>query len=170
MNTNLIEDLRLLPVPPWYRTPAGISGIVIVAFAAFWIARKYWLSRRPPPLPAPPKRSGPPPGLEYLRRLDALRQRMATLTAYDLSIEGCDILRGYLEAQFQFRILYQTSREFLDSVRAHPELNEHQRSILEGFLGLCDAVKFARRSASGEEQAGLLNSAERLIRECSKMT
>jgi hypothetical protein len=166
-STNLIEDFHLLPIPPWYQTPQGIAAIVVAAALAFWLYRKYLRKHRPADAIAPPKRSGPPPHEEYLRRLAALRTRMAQLTAYDLSIEVCEILRGYLEARFQFRILYQTSREFLDSIRADSQLNDRQRSTIDAFLSLCDAVKFARRTASTEEQDGLLQSAERLIRECS---
>ena len=44
-------------------------------------------------------------------------------------------------------------------------LSEVQREMLGTYLGFCDGVKFARRSASRPESDNLLDSAETFIRQ-----
>lgn len=168
--TNLIEDLQLIPVPPWYMTPWGILLLVLAGLTAGWLFLRWWKKRQPAPLPGVPEKGGPPIHDEYLRRLAGLRERRAKLNAYDLSIEVAEILRGYLGRRFRFAILYQTTREFLGSVSSDGKLSSHQREAVDAFLSLCDAVKFARRPASVAEQDGLLDTAERVIRECAKLS
>jgi hypothetical protein len=111
--------------------------------------------------PAPPRPDLHP---EFLRRLAELRARRAQLSDYDLAIACSDILRDYLEWRFQFAIRFQTTREFLGSSRQNTALTEPQRDQLATYLGFCDAVKFARRSASRPESDNLLDSAETFIR------
>ena len=166
--TNLIEDLQLIPVPPWYLTAWGVLLLAIGAFAAVWLLIRWWKKRRTAPPLAPPEVVGPPIHEDYLRRLVELRERRPTLTAYDLSIEVAEILRGYLGRRFRYAILFQTTLEFLGTVIADAKLSNQQRGTIESFLKLCDAVKFARRPASETEQDGLLDTAERVIRECAK--
>ena len=166
--TNLIEDFRLLPIPPWYATPWGI-GLIVVGAAVFgWLFWRWWSKRRPAPPAEERIPDGPPVHESFLRRLAELRGRRPSLSAYDLSIAVSNILREYLEARFRYRILYQTTREFLEAVRADAKLPTAQRERLNEFLSMCDAVKFARRPASDEELEGLLNTAEQVIREGTK--
>jgi hypothetical protein len=89
------------------------------------------------------------------------------MSAYELGIEVSTILRGYLEARFAFSAGFQTTREFLGSAAKDPRLHGDHRAMLASFLGLCDAVKFARHPASHVEQDGLLDTAERFIREAA---
>jgi hypothetical protein len=163
--TNVIEDLTLLPLPPWWQDP-WILLATVLALAAL-IALGIWAARRRPrPAPAIAKPSVPPvPPDEFLRRLAELRERHPRLSAYQLAIEVSEILRAYLEARYQFRILYQTTREFLGEVAHRPELDADQRAALEGFLSRCDEVKFGQAPATPDEQTGLLDTAERVIRQ-----
>jgi hypothetical protein len=165
-NQTLIEDLMLVKVPEWWENPWLLAVVPLVIGAILYWVTRWWMRRSVAPL-AKPEAEGPPCHEAFLLRLEMLRRRRAELTAYQLAIEVSEILRGYLEARYDFHIQYQTTREFLDSVVADSRFNPGHRAILSGFLGLCDAVKFARRSATGSEQDGLLDEAERFIRECA---
>lgn len=168
--TNLIEDWTLLPPPPWWQNPLVWVGLVLAAAAAWWL-RRWWKgrTRRPAPVPRPAPAAAPPLHTAFLARLAALRNRREQISAYELAIEVSEILRGYLEVRFQFHILFQTTREFLEAVADSPALNASQRAHLETFLRSCDAVKFAQRPATPEEQVGLLDAAEALIRQAAGM-
>ncbi len=165
--TNVIEDLSLLPLPPWWLSPwfiaAAILAFAAVAGIAFALARA--LRKRVVPVAAVP--SGPPPHDAFLRRLAELRARRDTLGAYPLGIEVSEILRGYIDARFRFPVLFQTTREFLSHVAGRAELNAGQRDALARFLANCDALKFARGDAGTAERDALLDTAETFIRECA---
>jgi len=165
-NETLIEDLTLLRLPQWWENPWFLLSVPVVAGILLYLATRWWISRRPPATPMP-EVQGPPVHEEFLRRLRELRGRHDRLEAYPLGIEVSEILRGYLEARYRLGIRYQTTREFLDSVAADPRFNPGHREVLAAFLGLCDAVKFARRTVSGADQDGLLDTAERFIRDCA---
>ena len=167
--TNVIEDLNLLPLPPWWVNPwfivACIAGFAALVGLGIWAAR-----RRPAKPTAPVTPPTPPvPPDEFLRRLAELRERHPRLSAYQLAIEVSEILRAYLEARYRFRILYQTTREFLAEVANRPELDPAHRAALAGFLELCDAVKFGQAPATEAEQTSLLDTAERVIRQTASV-
>jgi hypothetical protein len=162
---DLIDDLSLVPLPPWWQSPGGIAAIVLaLAALAFlvWLLRRR-LRREVVVLDTPPMQPDLHP--EFLRRLAELRARRAQLSAYDLALGSSDILRDYLEWRFQLAIRFQTTREFLDSSRQNTALAETQRAALGAFLGFCDLVKFARRGADPAEQDHLLDTAEAFIRQ-----
>jgi hypothetical protein len=168
--TNVIEDFTLLPLPPWWQDPWIIGGallaLILLALLGVWLSRRL-RQPAPPPPPAPP--AVVPPDA-FLARLAALRARQPRPAAYPLAIEVSEILRSYLEARYQFRILYQTTREFLQEAAARPELNPAQRQALARFLAICDDVKFAQAPASSTELDGLLDTAEQVIRQTAAST
>lgn len=163
--TNIIDDLTLLPVPPWWTNPwlvaALLAGMVVFGWALYRL-----LTRPPsaPRTPAPPP--GPPPHDDALRRLAELRQRQPRPSAYEIAILVSDILRQFIEARFSLPIRFQTTREFLELAARRPELAREQREVLARFLGACDLMKFARQPATDSEQTALLDTAEQFIRGC----
>lgn len=163
--TNLIDDLTLVPLPPWWQSPRSLAGLVLaLALLIFlgWLLRRLLFRERVTLSPAPLQPDLSP---EFLRRLAELRARRAELSAYDLAVGSSDILRDYLEWRFQLAIRFQTTREFLESSRQSTALTETQRGPLGTFLGFCDLVKFARRGADAAEQNHLLDAAEAFIRQ-----
>lgn len=161
--TDLIDDLTLLPLPPWWQTPwimAGAALALIALVVLIWLLRRF-LRRKIVALDLPPMR--PDLHSEFLRRLAELRARRSQLTDYALAIASSDILRDYLEWRFQLAIRYQTTGEFLESSRKNMALAEPQREHLGNYLRLCDRVKFARHGASTAEQDHLLDAAESFI-------
>lgn len=162
--TDLIDDLTLVPLPPWWQSPWVIAGaftalVTLVILA--WSLRRF-LGRKTvvisPPALVPDLHA------EFLTRLEELRARRRQITGYELAIASSDLLRDYLEWRFQLAIRYQTTGEFLESARGNPSLAEPQRDQLGTYLRLCDRVKFARHGASAAEQDHLLDAAESFIR------
>jgi hypothetical protein len=164
--TQLVEDLTLVPLPQWWENPWFLLGVPALAGVLLYLATRWWMSRRPPAL-APVEVVGPPVHDEYLRLLRDLRAKAAAMEAYPLAIEVSGILRAYLEAQYRFGIRYQTTREFLGSVASDGRFNPVHRGTLAGFLGLCDAVKFARQDVEADRKTGLVETAERFVAECA---
>lgn len=163
----LIEDLTLVPLPQWWENPWLLLAIPVVSGVVAYRLRRWWLGRRPPtPVSAAPE--GPPAHEAFLAQLAALRARRAQWVAHPFAVEVSDILRGYLEARYAFAVRFQTSREFLESAAKDPRLTVVQRAGLDGFLGGCDRIKFARGTAGEPELSGLLDSAEQFIRGCAK--
>lgn len=162
----IIEDLTLVPVPVWWQSPWFIALVVLVlAVAAYFIAR--WWRNRPRPAPiVPPVPPGPPPHLEALRRLTELRASHAKLDAYAVAVECSDILRGYIEARFALPIRYQTTREFLGAAQSAPELNAEAQSQLGEFLRFFDQLKFARANATAAQTLATIDGAEQFVRRC----
>ncbi len=162
--TNLVEDLTLLAVPPWWQSPLAIAAMLalLIAFGVLvrWLILKIARRTSAAPLAVPvPDRHA-----EFLARLAKLRADRATFTAYALAIAGSELLRDYVEWRYRLQIRYQTTREFLDTAAASQSLQPESRSRLGEFLGFCDRVKFARAQASDAEGDGLLDAAEAFIR------
>ncbi len=162
--TNLVEDLTLLTVPPWWQSPLAIAIFVVALLLVVALVR--WLVRR---LSSPPAVSTALPPLpdrhaEFLARLARLRQDRATLDSYALAIACSEVLREYVEWRFRLHIRFQTTREFLGAAAVHEALDAGQRARLGEFLGFCDRVKFARQKATAGEGDQLLDAAETFIR------
>lgn len=81
------------------------------------------------------------------------------------------ILREYLSRRFALAIMSETSSELLEGLheaasadRAEAVLgDEGFRSLLEGFLGACDRVKFARYHPSADEVGAVRTRADSLL-------
>ncbi|MCA9213344.1 MAG: hypothetical protein KDB27_09785 [Planctomycetales bacterium] len=79
-------------------------------------------------------------------RLDALVQKPLptdTDEADQFYVELSDIVRRYLEDQFNLRAPELTTEEFLEAVSASPDLSREHQQLLREFLGQADLVKFA---------------------------
>ena len=161
--TSLVEDLTLVPMPPWWESPW--FWIVLVAGLLFVVVLgRRWLRRRPTPrveVPGVPELDRTP---EFLERLARLRERQATLEAYALSIESSELLRDYVEWRFRLAIRFQTTREFLDQAARGSEVSQPAAGWLGRYLGFCDRIKFARGSADAAARSGLLDAAESFLR------
>lgn len=165
--TNIIEDLTLLPMPAWWQNPWVIAGIALAVIALVVLVWKYL----PKPKPAPPQvviPTGPPEDLEALKRLDALRQKLTQLGHYSLSIEVSDILRDYVSARFGLPMKFQTTLEFLETASQNEALQAAHRGELGRFLGFCDLVKFAKGEANLAQQTQLLDTAETFVKSTAR--
>jgi len=162
----LIEDLTLVPLPQWWENPWLLLSLPVVIGLVAYFVQRWWVRRRPAAA-IPQITDIPVPTEAFLARLAALRSDRPRWSAYPFAIEVSDILRSYLEARYAFPVHFQTSREFLESAAKDPRLTAVQRATMDGFLGGCDRLKFARGEASEAELSTLIDSAERFIRECA---
>ncbi|MBL9174938.1 MAG: DUF4381 family protein [Verrucomicrobiales bacterium] len=164
IRTNLIEDLTLIPLQPWWQTPRGIvsllGGLLAVSVVA-WLVFRWW-SRRVPPSPAPAPE--PDRTADFLARLDALRGRKEAVTPHDFAFECSEVLREYVEWRYRLGIRFQTTREFLDAALDRAELGAEQRGVLGEYLRFCDRVKFARQEATPAEEDQLIETAAAVVR------
>ena len=168
MNTNegIIEDLRLVDVPSIWSNPL-VWVLVAAIFAAIIYCVRRWLKSRPMPLKEPMKPlPGPPAHVVALNRLQELRAKHPSMTAYQVALECSDILRRYIEARFESAIRFQTTREFLGAVHKSAELNGDSQKELGDFLEFFDGIKFAQASATSERTAAAIDGAERFVRKC----
>jgi hypothetical protein len=166
-----IEDLSLMRIPPWWESPWFIL-LVLVSVAVLVLAgRRLYIRLRLKARPTAAEAYVPVelPHVLALRELEALRAKMDELGPYRLTIECSWVLRKYIEARFQLRIVYQTTREFLGHAQTHSALSEEQRQSLGQYLKFCDMVKFARRGASKEEMVQLLDYAVVFVKACAKL-
>lgn len=163
--TALIEDLTLLPLPPWWQSPWAVAGILIAILAlgalGWWLWRRAQGRRLPVPVRVPEPDRVP----EFLERLEALRGRRGDLSAHDFAFECSEVLREFVEWRHRLAIRFQTTREFLDAAACHAALAAPQRERLGEYLRSCDLLKFARRDATLEEEERLVDAAVGLVRQ-----
>ena len=167
-----MEDLTLVPIPPWWQSPWFIL-LLLASLAVLVLAgRRLYFRLHQRKVEPKPELLVPLelPHVIALRQLEALRAKMDELGPYRLTIECSWVLRRYIEARFKLHIVYQTTREFLGHAQTHSALSEEQRKNLGQYLRFCDTVKFARRGASRDEMVQLLDYAVAFVKTCSKVT
>jgi hypothetical protein len=164
-----VEDLTLLRIPPWWQSPWVIALALVAMGALVFVGRKLYMRRRAKAGAVKPQHVPPDelPHIVALRRLAELRKKMATLPAYDFTIECSFILREYIGARFQLAIVYQTTREFLVSAQSNSALAAEHRAKLGEYLNFCDRVKFGREGMSAGEMKQLIDYAEAFVNSTS---
>jgi hypothetical protein len=80
-----------------------------------------------------------------------------------------DIVRHYLEGQFNISATGQTTREFLNAAKNNPRLEQHDRESLGSFLVAADLVKFARHEPSTSTASDAIHKAEVFINETTEV-
>ena len=164
IRTNLIEDLTLIPLQPWWQTPRGIVSLLASALALSaigWLVYRWWSRRKPPAAVVVPE---PDRTADFLARLDALRGRKEQVTPHDFAFECSDVLREYVEWRYRLAIRFQTTREFLDAAANRIELGSEQRGVLGDYLRFCDRVKFAQQEATPAEEDHLIETAAAVVK------
>lgn len=145
-------DYLPYPLPVMIAAAAVIAVILALLLwgGVVWIRR-----RRRRPLTAQEKALG---------ALAAARPGAEQAVPYLFSIEVCDVLRGFLGAEYRLPATTQTSYEFLQTARRSGAFDAARLEHLTRFLDKADAVKFARAAATGADNLELLGLAEDLVR------
>ena len=143
--------IAFFPYPIWMVVVAALAVLALLALVV-WFARR----RKPAAQLAPDEQA--------LAELARLRSHVETSDPYPFSIAVSDVLRTYLRDARRLNATTQTSREFLETVRARSVFNDEEQSALGAFLGNADLIKFARMHATAADCVTLLDQAERLVR------
>lgn len=128
---------------------AGLGVLAILSIGIFLILRN-----RKKELKLPVKISAPaiPPFVTALKRLNELNEsklwQQGEVKKHHSEIS--EILREYLEFQFSFPALEQTTAEVMQAIRL-TEINEEQQKKLRRMLMLSDLVKYAKEKPGDAE-------------------
>ena len=139
---------------------------VLAGGAAYYLYRR----RRAVPEPRPTVPRAPPRpfheiALEALRALEksSLLER-GQVKEYHVRIS--EIIRRYIEGQFEVPALELTTREVADGMR-RAALGAPIIEAFRGFLARCDMVKFAKLRPVVEDSRELMGQAQELVRTTS---
>ena len=104
-----------------------------------------------------------------LQRLDATRAMMRTETGRQFGGAVSDIVRQYIERQFNVTLTQRTTEEFMQSLMSSDNSAlAPQRPLLAEFLQQSDVIKFAGGSLALQDLEALLEAARRLVRETAR--
>lgn len=113
-----------------------------------------------------PKEPEIPPFQNALERLDKLKEgkwwQQGDVKYYHASIS--EILREYLEHEYEFPALEQTTKEVMRSIRLCP-IDTLQQKHLHKVLVLSDLVKYAKEKPTNEENKEMMFLAVEFINE-----
>jgi Domain of unknown function (DUF4381) len=150
-----IRDIRgpKLLLADWV-LPALMAGAAIIALAIYGVWRRRRNRRARVLLPHE----------VALQRLEQIRTLMQPARAREFSTAASDIVRSYIERQFDVTATRRTTEEFLRDLLETPNasLARHQ-SLLGEFLLQCDFVKFAGMSLNEQDMESLRQSARVFI-------
>jgi hypothetical protein len=160
-----IEDLTLIRIAPWWQSPWFVVLLLAVLICAVLAGCRWWMRRsHVAPATVAKASSMEPAHVSALRRLQALRQAMGEMSAYDFCTECSLILRQYIGARFDLAIVYQTTREFLEQAHTSPSLGLDHREKLGQYLHFADGVKFGRGDMSRDEMGRMIEYAEAFVK------
>ena len=159
------DDIRDIRGPkyifPLWLAIAVAAGAILLLFIGYAVWRR--MSRRPPRALLPFELA--------LQRLDKARPLMVPSQVREFSIAISDVVRAYIEVQFDVTATHQTTEEFLHGlVAASNQALVSHRDLLARFLEQCDMAKFAGVSLSTPIMEELYDSARRFVIESSKTT
>ena len=77
--------------------------------------------------------------------------------------DASNVVRTYIEDRFGLHAPERTTEEFLRESAVHEELSRGDLDLLERFLGLCDLVKFARKSVDASDAQRTLEAARSFV-------
>jgi len=163
-STASAEDIRDIRGPKWilpdWVIPAAIAAMVLVALAIFGGWRWSRRAHRPGVLL---------PFELALRRLEESRTLMQPASAKEFSVEVSDIIRRYIEQQFDVTATLRTTEEFLRELLSSSNASlASRRELLSEFLHQCDLAKFAGMSLTMQSMESLYQSACAFVRETAQ--
>ncbi len=145
----------------WVALAAAVAGGV----AYYLYRRRREAPESGPPVPRAPPRPFHELALEALRLLEksALLER-GQVKEYHVRIS--EIIRRYIEGQFEVPALELTTHEVVDGMR-RAALGRHLTGGFQDFLERCDLVKFAKLRPVPDQSRALMDRARELVRTTS---
>jgi hypothetical protein len=158
------EDIRDIRGPK-YVAPNWVLPVVIASVAMLALAiYGFWRWRR-----SPRARILLPYEIA-LQRLEDIQTLMQPADAREFSTAVSDIVRNYIERQFEVAVTRRTTEEFLRDLlqTANAALARHQ-GLLGEFLHQCDFVKFAGIALTTQNMETLRQSARTFVLATAKL-
>lgn len=145
----------------WYIIGALLFLILITVVVVYFIRNKKVAA--PVTTPPPPKETLQEKALRMLAGLER-KQLWQGNHVKQYYVELTDILRGYIEAQFNTPTMELTTDELLQSARLNRELNKHTE-LLSTILYTADLAKFAKAQPLPHEHANAMELAIKFVTE-----
>lgn len=101
--------------------------------------------------------------------LDINTLKEQTLATQPFYTSLSDIVRQYLEGQFNISATGQTTREFLNAAKQNPHLEHSDRELLGSFLVAADLVKFAQHEPNSTGKDDAIDLAEVFIKDTQEV-
>lgn len=151
-----IKDV-LTPEPdkPWALWTGIAVAILILSVLLYYVIKK--LRNPTPTIPTTPKQVAQ-------RELLKLSQSIETVEDENFAVQLSQILRDYIEAQYNLPSSKSTTQEFFQILAKKNPFSSDQSEQLNQFLALCDQVKFARHSLSITVKNELFDTANRFCK------
>jgi len=156
---DIVEPIYIIN---WWYVAAFVIGSFVCIFIIDRIIRKW---KRRVRRERETKRVVVPPYEEAMEQLTAVKPLMKESNDKAFSIAVSQVLRRYIERQFEIRAKEMTTEEFLPIAIDHGALKGDLSEILTDFLSHVDLVKFAKHKLDEGSMTELYESAERFIRE-----
>jgi len=162
--SNEIRDVK--PPVDWPESFLWPWGILLIMGTLILTGSLCWWLYQKRKLKALSLKSKTPWELAH-ERLRSLEQNglgtLEELKAFYVALSA--IVRRYMEERFAIRAPEMTTEEFLNYLRASPDLNPQQKETFKNFLNACDMVKFARYGPTEKEARESLLLAKKLVDE-----
>ncbi|MFQ5864864.1 MAG: hypothetical protein ACE5IW_06490 [bacterium] len=136
-------------------------GILILAFAAFYI----WRRKKAGKALIPKKEEPPRPAHEIaLDELSALKNSslLAEGKVKEFYVQVSEIIRRYIEGCYFIIALEMTTLEIIENLKS-AEVEPDVVNLINDFLDICDLVKFAKYRPTEEEHATTMNKAFEIV-------
>jgi Domain of unknown function (DUF4381) len=158
--TSLRDPTVIEPLPPQPETEIDpwLSVALSLTLFALAVGAFIWWRRRHRQRPVRARQSA----LRELDRLVALNLPEKNKTEGFHTLLA-NIVRRYLEREFQLPARRRTTMEFLEVLQSCQKLPPPPQEFLRDFLVRCDLAKFARVAATPEECAALANQVREFV-------
>ena len=155
-----IKEIRTVPFNLWDYWPYLLAGLVIVLIVLFFVF-VYKRKKRPEKIKTEPEIPPYEQAVKGLQSLEAekLWQQGAIKEYYS---RLTDILRLYIQRQYQVNALEQTTDELMEKIKPVTQLNQ-QRNNLETILQTADLAKFAKLQPTPEEHESCMHKAKEIV-------
>lgn len=152
----------------WPYLVGGVALVGIIVLLIYYIRKR---RRAPKPIPQEPPAPVIPPAEVALQRLQQIEKEriyeQGRIKAYYTEIT--DVLRHYLEQQFDIDATEQTSAEILNHLRFVP-MGKENDLLLRQILMLADMVKFAKEIPGAAENEQTVKKSIRFVEQTKEVT
>jgi hypothetical protein len=139
-------------------------GLILIGFLLFWLWKKNKRASKQELVPTPII----DPYKEAMLEIDLLQTAKPKLEPKPFIFRLSQILRVYVQQQFNLPALELTGEEFITEITHNSFLQKNFEQTLRAFVQKGDLIKYSPLSSRDEELNELLNSAKGFIQDAHK--